>query len=139
VSTIGIEAEKPLVLIDSQCVLCNRVAQFVIRHDPSGQFQFAALSSAAAEAGLSQRGLPPPPPGTFVLVEGGHAYFRSEAALRLVARLGRPWKFLTVLRWIPRPLRDAIYSGVARIRYRIFGRIEACALLSPEEKSRFLT
>ncbi len=129
---------KFLVLIDGRCVLCNRLATFVIRHDPAGQFQFAALSTTAADAALARQGLPPPPTGTFVLVEDSRAYFRSEAALRLMERLGRPWSLLVVFRLIPLPLRDAIYSLVARLRYRVFGQIESCSLLSPKEKARFL-
>lgn len=135
---MGTPPDRLLVLIDAECALCNRMAQFLIRRDPGERIQFAALSSAAALNELSRRGLPPPPPGTFVLVENGRAYFRSDAALRLAVHLGRPWSLLAVLRLVPRPLRDAIYSTVARLRLRLFGRIESCALLDPHEKSRFL-
>lgn len=138
-SSPGQQQGKPLILIDAECALCNAFAKFVIRQDPAGQFQFAGLSSSAAGEALSQSRLPPPPAGTFVLVEDGKAYFRSEAALRVMELLGRPWSFLAAFRVIPRPLRDAVYSLVARLRHRIPVRTDSCSLMSRDERSRFLS
>lgn len=128
----------PVVLIDGGCVLCNRVARFVMRHDSSGRIRFAALDSPAAEAMLANRGLPPPPAGTFVYLDEDGAFYRSEGALRLAARLDAPWRLLGVFRIVPRWLRDAAYGLIARWRYRFAGRVENCALLSPLERERFL-
>ncbi|MDX2081355.1 MAG: DCC1-like thiol-disulfide oxidoreductase family protein [Terrimicrobiaceae bacterium] len=128
----------PIVLIDGECVLCNGVARFVIRHDPSGRIRFAALGSPAASAVLSDRQLPPPPPGTFVLIENGAAHYRSEGALRLASKLDRPWRYLAWLSIVPRPIRDAVYAFVAAVRYRLAGRVATCSLLDPAERKRFL-
>ena len=49
--------------------------------------------------------------------------------LRLMARF---------LERIPRPVRDWGYRLVARHRYRVFGRYEACPKPAAETKSRFL-
>lgn len=129
---------RALVLIDGECLLCNRLARFVIRRDVEGTIRFAALGSAAAVRELSARDLPPPPPGTFVLVTEGRAFYRSEAALRLMGLLPFPWNLLRVLRIVPRAVRDAGYLLVARLRYRVFGRVSMCGLLTEAEKSRFL-
>ena len=43
------------------------------------------------------------------------------------------------LRLVPRPLRDWVYNGVARHRYRIFGRREECLLMLPGWRERFLS
>ena len=128
----------PLVLIDGECVLCNRTVQFVIRRDPAGRIRFAALQSERATRELNARGLPPPPPGTFVLLIDGLAYTRSNAALRLLGLLPPPWSFATCLLLIPRPLRDLIYNLIARVRYKLCGRTQYCGLLTAEEKARFL-
>lgn len=128
----------PVVLIDGECRFCNRAARFVIRRDPGGEFRFAALGSPAAERIFTSRGLPPPPPGTFVLVEEREAFFRSEAVLRVLGRLPAPWKFGTCFRVIPRAIRDRVYDLIAAVRYRVSGRTQSCALLTPEEMRRFL-
>jgi predicted DCC family thiol-disulfide oxidoreductase YuxK len=33
---------------------------------------------------------------------------------------------------------DAVYGLVARVRYRLFGRFDACALPTPAERARFI-
>jgi len=129
--------EESLVLIDGECVLCNRVAQFVIRRDPAALIRFAALQSERAMQELGARGLPPSPPGTFVLISRGGAYYRSDAALRLLGLLPRPWSFARALLVIPRPARDLVYRLVARLRYRLCGRTEMCGLLTAAERERF--
>jgi predicted DCC family thiol-disulfide oxidoreductase YuxK len=39
---------------------------------------------------------------------------------------------------LPRPLRDAVYALIARYRYRVFGRSDACTMPTPELKRRFV-
>jgi predicted DCC family thiol-disulfide oxidoreductase YuxK len=63
---------------------------------------------------------------------------RSDAAIEVVSRFGGAWKFLRILRLIPRAVRDWIYSMVARNRYRWFGRTDACTIPTPDVKARFL-
>ena len=53
---------------------------------------------------------------------------KSDAAMAIAARLRRPWNLLTVLRFVPRPIRDRVYSFVARNRYRWFGKRSTCKL-----------
>jgi predicted DCC family thiol-disulfide oxidoreductase YuxK len=43
-----------------------------------------------------------------------------------------------VLRLVPRPVRDALYDGLARRRYRWFGRRDECWLPTPDLRRRFL-
>ncbi|MBC6696498.1 thiol-disulfide oxidoreductase DCC family protein [Hymenobacter puniceus] len=129
-----------IVLFDGVCNLCNGFVQFVIEHDAAGQFQFAALQSAAGQALLREYHLPAPAePDSVVLLADGQAYTHSAAALGILARLNGWWAVLArVGRWFPRPLRDAVYRLIARYRYRWFGRQEACWLPTPELKARFL-
>lgn len=130
---------NPLVLIDGECVLCNRTAQFVIKQDTSGKIRFAALQSERAMHELSSRGLPPPPEGTFVLIVGKSVFYRSDAALRLLGMLPLPWGLAKWLLVVPRFLRDAGYKMIARSRYRLLGRTSLCGLLNTEERKRFLS
>ena len=67
------------------------------------------------------------------------AYFRSDAALQLLAIIGFAPTLASVLRLVPRWLRDGVYDYVARNRFRFFGRRDACYLPSPADTDRFLT
>ncbi len=74
-----------------------------------------------------------------VLTRDGNLLTRSDAFLHIFRRIGRGWKIVAdILGVIPRPLRDAVYNGVARIRYRVFGkRDELCPIVPPEIRARF--
>jgi len=132
----------PVLLFDGVCNLCHGVVQFIIRHDPRGQFRFAALQSAAGQALLAAHGLGADnalgDPDSVVLLEEGCAYQRSAAVLRVVRRLGWPWRLLALGAVLPLGWRDALYSYVARHRYRWFGRQPECLLPTPALQARFL-
>ena len=39
---------------------------------------------------------------------------------------------------VPRPLRDAVYNLVARNRYRIFGKYDACVVPDASMRARVI-
>lgn len=128
--------EPPIVYFDGVCNLCNAAVDFIIRRDGAGVFRFAPLQGPTAQERLSQ--VPEGDPDTIVVQEDGRLFSRSDAALRIARGLGGGWRLLMVLWWLPRPIRDAIYTWVARNRYRWFGRKETCRLPTPGERARFL-
>jgi predicted DCC family thiol-disulfide oxidoreductase YuxK len=132
------ETTKSIVLFDGVCNLCNGAVQFIINRDREGCFSFASLQSAVGQAQLRQFGLATDAFDTFVLVEGGKAYTRSTAALRIARRLPGAWRLLYALMIMPRPLRDWMYGLVARNRYRLFGRRDSCMMPTPELRAKFL-
>jgi predicted DCC family thiol-disulfide oxidoreductase YuxK len=73
-----------------------------------------------------------------VVIDGGRYYMRSDAALHVLARLGWPWKLMLVTRILPRPLREAGYKLIARNRYTLFGKRDACMVPTPDLRARFL-
>jgi predicted DCC family thiol-disulfide oxidoreductase YuxK len=127
-----------LILFDGVCNLCNGFVRFVIERDAGATFQFAALQSAAARRILGSHPTPDPLPDSIVLVENGQVYTRSTAALRIARGLRFPWPLAYALIAVPRPLRDAIYSLVARHRYRWFGQRHQCMVPTPALRSRFV-
>ena len=131
------------ILFDGVCNLCNGFVQFVIRHDATGQFRFAALQSEAAQALLAAHCRPQTPaaladPTSVLLVADGRVYAHSAAVLRIAGRLGGIWRLAAVGWLLPGPWRDALYRYVARHRYRWFGRQESCLLPTPALRGRFL-
>jgi predicted DCC family thiol-disulfide oxidoreductase YuxK len=129
---------RPVILFDGLCNLCAGSVRFVLERDPAGVFDFASLQTDAARALLSESGAPPDLPDSVVLVDGDGIHVRSEAALRIAARLRTPWPLLSVFRILPRALRDAAYDFVARHRYRWFGKRDACLVPTPALRARFL-
>lgn len=132
------DINSPILLFDGVCNLCNASVQWVIRRDPQGIFRFAPLQSETGQSLLRQSGLSSEHFDTVVLVDGDRIFTRSDAALEIARRLGGLWSLLAVFRWVPRPVRNAVYDWIARHRYRWFGKTEACMIPRPEWKKRFV-
>jgi predicted DCC family thiol-disulfide oxidoreductase YuxK len=131
--------DGPIVLFDGVCNLCNGAVQFLIERDPQGVITFAPLQSAVAADLLATCDRPTEGLDSIVLVEDGQCYRKSTAVLRVARHLAGPARWLWPLRWVPRLLRDAVYDLVARSRYHIFGRRDACMRPTPAVADRFLT
>jgi predicted DCC family thiol-disulfide oxidoreductase YuxK len=127
-----------VVVFDVVCNLCNRSVRFILRHEAEPEIQFAPMQSPAGARLLRQHNLSVDDLRTFVLVSGERAHVRSDAAIHIARHLKGGWKWLGLLRIVPRPLRDWAYDVVARNRYRWFGRTDTCMVPTPELRSRFL-
>ena len=127
-----------LILFDGVCNLCSALVQFVIRHDRAANFRFTAIQSQVGKEIFQSHGLDPADLWTFVFISDGRMFLRSDAAIEVVSRFGSAWKVFRIFRFVPRMVRDWIYSIVARNRYRWFGRKEVCMIPTPEMKERFL-
>ena len=128
-----------ILFYDGICSLCDASVNFVIDHDRTGKIVFAPLQSDLAREMLPLHTVNMTEPETIFYLEEGILYERSTAALRVARHFGRPWNWIaTILRVVPRPIRDAIYNWIARNRYAWFGRLDACRIPTPELKSRFL-
>lgn len=107
-------------------------------------FRFASLQSSFAAPILTRHGASPADLDTVYIVLHSNErdetlLNRSDAVAFVLRQLGRAWGFLgRVLALIPRALRDCGYQIVARHRYRIFGRFDACPVPTPETRARFL-
>lgn len=134
---------RVLVLYDGVCGLCNRLNRFLLARDRRGIFDFAPLQSDTGRLWLTRAGRPGAPLETLVVVADYRSpsprlLTRSDAVLALLHSLGGHWRAAAMLRAIPRPIRDTAYALVARHRYAIFGRFEACPLPPAEWRARFL-
>jgi predicted DCC family thiol-disulfide oxidoreductase YuxK len=132
------DAAGPIIVFDAECILCSANAQFVLRHDRARRFRLASMQNAVGAALYRRFGIDPANPESMIIVEGDRLLKDSDAVLAIYAGLGLPWKTLSVLRFIPRFLRDPAYRWLARNRYRLFGRRDACWIPSPEDADRVL-
>lgn len=117
--------DDDVILYDGVCVFCSRWIRFVAARDKERRFRFTAIQSGYGTRLAQAFGINPDDPDTNAVIHGGVAYLKSDAALTVLGALPG-WAWVRVLRMIPKPLRDPVYSLVARNRYRIFGKYEAC-------------
>ena len=125
------------MVFDGVCNFCSWSVRFILKNDAHGRILFAPMQGETGRALLEQNGIDPTNADTFLFVDGGSVYTRSDAALEIARYLGS-WRYLRVLRVVPRGLRDWAYSVLARNRYRWFGKRDVCFIPTPEQRARFI-
>ena len=130
-------SDKPIVFFDGECIMCNKFVDILLTVDKIGAIMIAPLQGQTAA-----QFLPPLPNNraewSIFYIDQDGTYEQSDAFLHICRRLGGIWSIFSLLKIIPRPIRNAIYRIIARNRYQLFGRNSTCRLPSEGEKSRFL-
>ncbi len=149
-ATLG---SRLLVIYDGHCGLCNRTVRWLLARDRHDRLRFAPSLSPQVAPLLARHGFTPDAspndpsssgPGTILVVRNAgstseQVLIRSSAVVAALAALPGPWPAAVLaLRIIPRPLRDLVYHLIARGRYRIWGRLAACPLPTPDQQAHFL-
>ena len=132
------DRDGAVIVFDGVCVLCNGWVRFLLRHDRRGRYRFAAMQGESGRALLVAHGLDADDPASFLLIEENAAWTDTDAIVRVLSGLGGAWRLAALLRVLPRDVRDRLYRGIARNRYRMFGRHERCMIPAPEQAARFL-
>ena len=129
--------DDDVILYDGVCVFCSRWVRFVATRDIERRFRFTAIQSPYGTRLAQTFGIDPEDPDTNAVVHSGVAWLKSDAALTVLSLLPR-WGWTRILFAVPKPLRDAVYSLVARNRYRIFGKYEECFVPDAEMRERVM-
>jgi predicted DCC family thiol-disulfide oxidoreductase YuxK len=129
--------DDDVILYDGVCIFCSRWVRFVVLRDTDRRFRFTPVQSNYGARLAQAFGIDPADPDTNAAVHGGVAYFKSDAALTVLSHLPG-WRWTRALFVVPKPLRDAVYNLVARNRYRIFGKYEACFVPDAQTRTRVL-
>jgi predicted DCC family thiol-disulfide oxidoreductase YuxK len=124
--------DDDVILYDGVCVFCSRWIRFVAARD-AGRFRFTAIQSGYGARLARTFGIDPADPDTNAVIHSGITHMKSDGALTVLSSLSG-WRWTRLLFVVPKPLRDAVYSLVARNRYRIFGKYDACFV--PDEAMR---
>jgi predicted DCC family thiol-disulfide oxidoreductase YuxK len=129
--------DDDVILYDGVCVFCSRWVRFVIARNAQRRFRFTPIQSDYGTRLAQAFGIDPADPDTNAVIHGGVAYFKSDAALTVLSSLPG-WRWVRVLFWMPKPLRDVVYNLVARNRYRIFGKYDRCFVPDAEMRARVM-
>ena len=127
-----------IILFDGVCNFCNFWVNFIIDRDKDDKFKFAALQSDAGQDLLRQFNLNTTNFDTFILIEGKKYHTKSTAALRIAKHLFFPIKVLYYFIFVPKFIRDFIYSLIAKNRYKFFGKRDVCRIPTEKERQKFL-
>jgi predicted DCC family thiol-disulfide oxidoreductase YuxK len=117
-----------LFLIDGDCGLCNRLAQFMIpRLKEQNSLTFLPIESRDGQRIITGLTLKQQSIDTVYLFRKGRVYIRSAAVVRGLFHLSWWWAMWASIIWlIPLPLRDLGYRIIAKYRHRLFKKMTVC-------------
>ena len=136
--------DDAVMLYDGLCGFCDGTVQFILDRDRKRTLRFAPLQGDFAREFFVRH----PELRTIdsiILVQtatasdGELVSSHSDAIVLLSKYVGGFWNvFGAALQIIPRFLRDWGYRTFAKIRYRAFGRRDACRVPTSDERGRFI-
>jgi predicted DCC family thiol-disulfide oxidoreductase YuxK len=87
---------------------------------------------------MKQFGLPVDELNSFILLKENKIYTKSTGALKILKSLDGilPLNYSFII--VPKILRDAVYSFIAKHRYKWFGKKDECWIPTPELQQLFL-
>lgn len=133
-----IPKDRPVILYDGICNLCNSSVRFILKHDTREKFLFSSLQSDASKKLLLHLNYKIIEMNSILLVENGQIHEKSDAVLKIASGLRFPWNLAAAFRILPRKVRDSIYDFVARNRYRWFGKKDSCVYTVNTYENRFI-
>ena len=123
------------LLFDGDCGLCTRFLAFTDGRFVGRPFEYVSLASDQARVSLGEDHERVINLDSMAVIECGSIYTHSEAALRVVAKMRPPWRWLRLLRIVPKNVRDRAYRSVAR-RRQWFGPSDSCPVHVPDKSGQ---
>ena len=127
-----------IILFDGVCNLCNKLVSFLIKHDENNIFHFAAMQTEVGEKIIDEYNLTDNIK-SIILIKKGITYFKSDAIIEIAKQINGWPQILKYGFLIPKFLRDGIYNLIAKNRYYLFGKKEACPTPSEDDRKRYIS
>ena len=129
---------KAILFYDGTCAFCHAIIRFVVVRDKYDLLTFSPLKGET----IKEKNINIPNFDSIILhVQNGKTLYKSDAAIALFERLGGTWFILAkIVKIIPKIIRDILYDFIAKIRYKLAGKIEdkTCPLLAKNYQSKIL-
>ena len=130
--------QRPILLFDGACNLCNGSVKFVLKHERSEELKFGHLQSDQAKILLQHSNVDPSELSSLVLISNGQVLRRSNAAFEIGRFLKAPWSWARAFSILPTFLTDFGYDLIAKNRYAWFGKTDQCIVPTLELRKRFI-
>lgn len=131
------EENKHYILYDGECPFCNHWVEWLLKNDKKDEFLFAPLQSNFAQSFLYDRNLDRTDFKTLYLYKPNQYYYtQSDAVLKIAEKLGGKYLIISYLKYIPKFIRNGIYSQIANNRQKLSS--QKCFVPTEEEKRKFI-
>jgi len=130
--------ERGTLFYDGDCAMCSASMRWLGRRDRFDRLRFAPLGGQTFLQHIPEPTRSELPDSVVLLEPGGAVHVRSDAVVRALALLPRPWPWIGgAMRIVPRPIRDLGYRAVARVR-RLVPAPPACPTPPESLRARLL-
>lgn len=132
------ESKAPILFFDGVCSLCDAFVRFALVLDARQDCLFAPLQGETAQRLIPTRASSLD--AVVFLESDGRVFVGVQALAAFFQRQSQPWTraLAVILKALPSPLANALYTLVAKSRYTLFGKKEHCRMPTPKERARFL-
>ena len=128
--------ERPIVIYDGECNLCDKSVRFILDHEKDATLQFTHIGSDTGRE-IRKAFKLDEDYDSILLYEKDTIYGKSDAVLRIALYLKAPYSFLPFFFWVPLFIRDRTYDYIARKRYSWYGKND-CIVPDDRLKERFI-
>jgi len=111
----------------------------MIKYHKKDHYRFAALQEPYGAHLVKKYDIDTQKIDSIILIEGGKAFWKSTAALKIAKRLNGGYPLLYGFMILPRFIRDGVYDIISRNRYKWFGKKDQCMIPTPELKTLFVS
>ena len=129
---------EAILFYDGTCAFCHAIVRFVLIRDKHDLLTFAPLQGET----IKEKNIDIADLDSIILyTQNGEILYKSDASIALFERLGGVWFIMAkIIKLIPKILRDIVYDFIAKIRYKLAGKIEdnTCPLLPKNYQSKIL-
>lgn len=126
-------AEIKIIIFDSECGLCNKTVQLIIKYDPNKLFKFTSLQSNYGKLLLHKMGGSTANWNSIILVEGDKYFIKSAAVINILRELHGYSVLYHIIKLFPRIFLDSLYTLIAKTRYKLFGKTDHCEIYQKKE------
>ena len=111
------ESEKPVIIYDGNCRLCQRAVLFLRTKSGTSGLEFFPSTGSEANQLMHDYQVPSETTAhTVILINKNRVYTKSDAVIRALQMRSGMWRISGILLVIPAFLRNLIYDWVARTR-----------------------
>ncbi|WP_373031177.1 thiol-disulfide oxidoreductase DCC family protein [Sulfurovum sp.] len=129
---------EAILFYDGTCAFCHAIVRFVVIRDKKNLLTFSPLQGET----IKEKNIDIMDMKSIILyIQNEETLYKSDASIALFERLGGIWFIMAkIIKFIPKILRDALYDLIAKIRYKIAGKLESktCPLLPKNYQSKIL-
>ena len=122
------ERDRPILLLDGECGLCNKFAGFIYsRLQDKQTMQFLGIESEVGQSMIATFENNLQRMDTVYFVDDVSVKTKSSAVIHCLKMMRFPYRYLALILWLcPKVIRNVAYDFVAKRRKSFFGTTDSC-------------